>query len=110
MLWLVRIVTPLAHADVDTFIHKVNTYLLNPAIQFFFVLAIAYFIYGIYEYLRDSSSGEGREKGTQHMMWGLVGLAIMSGVWIILRIVLGTLGIDESQIDPQTQQVDLSDD
>lgn len=107
MYWLINLVTPLAHADVDTFIQKLNKHLFNPLIYFLVVLAIVYFIYGIYEYMRDSDSDDGREKGRRHMMWSIIGLSIMVGVFLIMRIILGTLGITESEINVETGEVNI---
>jgi uncharacterized membrane protein YidH (DUF202 family) len=109
MLKLLFIVfTPVVHASVDTFIHKLNQYLLNPIIIFLFILAVCYFIYGIFEYLNGGESGDARETGQRHMMWGLIGLFIMVAVFYILKVLLGTLGIDENQINPTTGEVNIS--
>lgn len=107
MFWLLHIVTPLAHADVDLFIKKLNTYLVNPAIYFFVVLAVAIFIYGIFEYIRDAGSSDGREKGQQHMFWGIIGLSIMVSVFLIMRIILGSLGLTEEEVNVETGAVNI---
>jgi hypothetical protein len=41
------------------------------------------------------------------MMWGVVGLTIMVGVWAILNVVLSTLGV--TGIDPEAGTVTLPD-
>ncbi len=43
------------------------------------------------------------------MVWGVVGIAIMLGVWGILSVVLNTLNIPKSQIDPEQGKVNLPD-
>ena len=99
--------TPVAHASVDVFIQKLNTYIFNPAISLMVFVAVAYFIFGLVEFIKDSDSGEGREKGKRHMMWGLIGLFIMISVFFIMKVLLGTIGISEDQIDPRTGTVNL---
>ncbi len=95
-----------AYASVDDTIRKVNKVLINPLITLMFAIAAIYFVYGVFEFIRDSSSSDGREKGKQHIMWGLIGMAIMGSVFFIMQLILGTLGI-EDQIDIQTGTVDL---
>lgn len=107
MFELLTIFTPVAYADVDTFVKKLNTYIFNPVIIVLVTLAIVYFLYGVFEYVKGSGSDEAREKGQQHMLWGLVGLTIMVSVFFIMKVLLGTLGIDESEINVETGQVNF---
>ncbi len=107
-MWdLLTIFTPVAYADVDTFVKKLNTYIFNPAIILMVTLATVYFLYGIYEYVQGSASDEAREKGQRHMLWGLIGLTIMVSVFFIMKVLLGTIGIDESEINVETGQVNF---
>lgn len=107
-MWeLLTILTPVAYADVDTFVKKLNKFIFNPAIAFLVTLAVVYFLYGIYEYIQGSTSDEAREKGQRHMIWGLIGLFIMISVFFIMKVLLGTIGIDESEINVETGQVNF---
>lgn len=109
MFQFLTLLTPIAYASVDTFIQKLNTYLFNPAIYLLVVLGVVYFLYGVYEYLRDGESGDAREIGQRHMIWGLIGLSIMVGVFVIMRIVLGTIGYDEEDVNVQTGEVNIGE-
>ena len=107
-MWeLLTIFTPVAYANVDTFVMKLNKYLFNPFIVFLVALAVVYFLYGIYEYLQGASSDEAREKGQRHMIWGLIGLFIMVSVFFIMKVLLGTIGIDDSEIYVENGQVNF---
>lgn len=101
------IFTPVAHASVDVFVKKLNTYLFNPLISLMVFVAVVYFLYGLFEFIKDADSGEGREKGKRHMLWGLIGLFVMVSVFFIMRVLLGTIGITEDEINPQTGTVNL---
>ncbi|MBL1434332.1 hypothetical protein COB87_002065 [Candidatus Wolfebacteria bacterium] len=69
--------------------------LVNPFIILLIGVATIIFIYGVLEFLGTFGKGdEARIKGRSHMVWGLIGLAIMFGVFGILGIVLRTFGID----------------
>ena len=71
---------------------RINTYIINPAIVFLFSLALVFFIYGVVEYLAQADKADARAKGQQHMIWGLVGIAIMFGVFGILNLIVRTFG------------------
>ncbi|MCC7470019.1 MAG: hypothetical protein IT284_02690 [Bacteroidetes bacterium] len=107
VLQILTLVTPTAYASLDTFIRKVNTYLINPAIALLIIVAVVYFLYGVFEYVKDSGSSSVRETGSRHMLWGLIGLFIMVGVFFIMRVLLGTFGIDQDVINPDTQEVNI---
>jgi uncharacterized membrane protein YidH (DUF202 family) len=97
-----------ASTSLNGFIGNVDTMIINPLIGFLFALAIVYFLYGVFEFLSNQENEEKKTTGKQHMIWGIVGITIMMGVWTILGVVLNTLGISKGQIDPQNGTVQLS--
>lgn len=97
MLWI-------AYADgVDSLIFKINKTIINPAIEFAFIVALTVFLFGVMEYIRGASNEEKRQKGRSHMLWGVVGFLIMFGVFGIINILLGTFGIKGATINNQQQ-------
>lgn len=96
----------IAYASIDDTIRKVNKAIINPLIVLFFAIAAVYFAYGVFEFIKDSDSPDAREKGKQHIIWGLIGMAIMGSAFFIMSLILGTLGI-EQQIDINTGEVNL---
>ena len=98
-----------AHAaGVDTFIANVNREIINPLILFLFALAVVYFLYGMVEFIANGANEEKKTTGKSHMLWGIVGMTIMMGVWAILGIILSTMNIPKDQINPQEGEVNLS--
>ena len=91
---------------MDAFIGKVASEIINPLILFLFALAIVFFLYGMLEFLLNQTSDEKKTTGRSHMIWGVVGIAIMMGVWTILNIILNTLNIDYVEVDGGAIQVD----
>lgn len=89
---------------MDAFIGKVDTLIINPLILFLFALAIVYFLYGVLEFIMNQENEEKKTSGKSHMIWGIIGITIMLGVWTILGIVLNTLNIN--YIHPQSGTVD----
>ena len=91
----------------NDFLTKVNSLIINPLIALLFALAVAVFLYGVFEFISNQDNEESKTNGKSHMIWGLVGLAIMVGVWGILNIVLQTFNI--TGIKPETNEVQLND-
>ena len=72
---------------------KALTVVINPIIRAVFAVAIILFVYGVFEFVRGAENADTRTKGQQHMLWGLIGLAIMFSVFTIIRILTNTLGV-----------------
>lgn len=103
-------VTKIAYAagsDLDNFIIKVNDLIINPVIAFLFALAILFFLYGVLEFLTNQENEEKKTVGKKHMIYGIIGIAIMMGVFTILEIVLNTLDISKSEINVREGDVKL---
>lgn len=99
--------TNVAYASLDSFIGNVNKEIINPLILLLFALALAYFLYGVLEFIGNSANDEKKTTGKTHMLWGIIGLTIMMGVWAILGVVLNTLNIKD--INPEQGTVKLND-
>ena len=92
---------------MNSFIENVNQLIINPLIILLFALALAYFLYGVFEFIANQDNDEKKTSGKSHMLWGIIGITIMMGVWAILGIILNTFGI--TGINPQQGTVDLPD-
>src|SRR5260221_2963810 len=92
--------TKIAYADLDGFIGKVDSMIINPLILLLFAFAIIFFLYGVFEFIMNQENEEKKTTGKQQMICGIIGITIMIGVWTILGLVLNTLGISKSEINP----------
>ena len=55
--------------------------------------AFIVFLYGVYKYFIYGADNETeRATGRQFVLWGVIGFAIIFGVWALVNIVRGTLG------------------
>jgi len=77
--------------DSSKIIGALVSNIVQPLIKLMFIVALVVFIWGVVEMIMDASSEEARNKGTKHMMWGLIGLFIMFGVYGILNLLINTL-------------------
>ena len=78
------------------FIHKINTVILNPIIMLLFAWAVLVFLYGVFEYVKDSGSEDARATGSRHMLSGVFGIFIMLSVFAIINIILNSIGVSQS--------------
>src|SRR3989344_2833499 len=73
---------------VEEIIGVVVSEILTPIVTLLFALAIILFIWGIVEFLIYSDNEEKKSIGKRHMVWGIIGLAIMIAVRGIVKIVV----------------------
>ena len=66
----------------------------NSVIPLIASLAVATFIWGVIQYVMNTEEEAKREKGKQFMIWGIIGLTVMVGVWGLVSILGSTFGIE----------------
>lgn len=72
-------------------LYNIEYFILTPLIYLFFALALILFLYGVFEFIKNSNDPEERKKGGQHILWGVVGMAIMFSVYGLINLILNTL-------------------
>lgn len=95
-----------ASGSLNEFIGKVDTTIINPLIELLFALAVVYFLYGVFQFIANQDNEEKKTTGKQHMIWGIIGITIMMGVFMIMNMLLNTLGI--KGINPEQGTVQLN--
>jgi hypothetical protein len=84
--------------SVTPFLAKINQYILNPIILLLFAVAFLLFLWGVFQFVRQADNPKAREEGQKNIMWGIVGMFIMFGVYGIIAIVLSTIGVNVNTI------------
>jgi len=74
-------------------LNKIVEVIVNPIIFLMFAVALVVFLWGVAEFLRNSNDASGQSKGKSHILWGLIGMAIMVSAFAIIRVALGTFDI-----------------
>jgi Type IV secretion system pilin len=92
-----------ASADFNSFLNKVNIEIVNPLIKLMFALAIVYFLWGAFEFFLNQENDEKKTTGKSHMLWGVIGITIMFGVFAFMNMLIQTFEI--KGIDPETGKV-----
>lgn len=76
---------------IDNLIGKINDNILNPLVLLLAGIAMVYFLWGVFEYVRDYDSAEERSKGARHMLWGIIGMFIMFSAFGIMNLIAATI-------------------
>jgi hypothetical protein len=80
---------------LNAFLDKVVVEIINPIILLLSAAAFVLFVWGVFEFIAHAGDEKAREQGRNAILWGLVGLVIIFGVYGILNVALGTFGIDQ---------------
>jgi uncharacterized membrane protein YidH (DUF202 family) len=77
-------------ADVPE-LAKIKLHILDPIVELLFTLAVIYFLYGLVKFLWNFDNQTAKTEGKRHMIWGIVGIAIMVSVFGLLNLVMDTV-------------------
>jgi TRAP-type C4-dicarboxylate transport system permease small subunit len=76
------------------FIQKVADNIITPVVELLALGAFIIFVWGILQYINNSGEDKSRAEGRQHMIWGIVGMAILFSanglVFLLTHIAHGT--------------------
>lgn len=76
-------------ATVEGIIDTVLSEVVQPFIGLLMIIATVVFIWGVIEFINSADNEKGRTQGKNHMIWGILGLFIMSAaagiLWVLVR-------------------------
>jgi hypothetical protein len=75
--------------------------LLNSLLPLLVTLGIAYFAWGVIQYV-IAGGEEAKTKGRDQIIYGIIGLAVIVGVWGLVSIVTKTFGLSGSSLQAPT--------
>ncbi len=76
---------------VDALFVKLAVNIINPIIYLGFSAAVLLFIWGVFCYMKDAGDSGARETGSRHMLFGVIGMAIMLSAYGIINLVSNSL-------------------
>ena len=74
------------------FIFKIHS-LLNFVIPLLIALGVVYFVWGVVTYMIGSDE-EAKKKGKDKIIFGIIGLAVIVGLWGLVYMVVNTFELD----------------
>ena len=102
------ILIPTADAAVSpafaNLIKRINDQVINPFIVLLFTAALVMFVVGMFKFFSSGQNGatEDRETGKRHLLWGIIGMAIMVSVFGIMNFITSSLGLQNVSPDSTT--------
>ena len=81
-----------ADAVVNQIVPRIVDNIVMPILAVLFALTTLYFVYGLFIFFTHGEDPESRKTGQTHILWGVVGIAIMVSVYGIVRFVASSVG------------------
>jgi hypothetical protein len=78
---------------LDSVLGKIADKLVNPLIRGLFAASLVWFVWGVVKFIRGAGDESARKVGRDHMLWGIVGMAIMVSVFAVIEIAVGQIGV-----------------
>lgn len=72
-------------------VQKINDAILQPLTVLLLALATGYFLFGLMKFIQNQDNEEAQSEGKKHMVYGIIGIAIMVGVWGILGVITASV-------------------
>jgi len=83
-----------AQVAAQCFVNRINEVILFPLIALLMAVAFLLFLYGAFEYVKNSNNEAARETGRNHLVYGVIGMLVMLSAMAILGIAAGTFGLN----------------
>lgn len=83
--------------ELNKFLGKVVTEIVNPIILLLAASAFVVFIWGVFNFITHAGDEGKRAEGKQAIFWGLIGLVIIFGAYGIINVALGTFSLPSIQ-------------
>lgn len=84
-------------------------FIIDPLMMVLFAAGFMLFVYGLVEYLFASAKGADPSKnktGKDHMLYGVIGMFVMSSIWGIIALIDSTFGLNIG--DPRNPNIDVN--
>jgi len=80
--------------------------LLNSIVPVLVALGVVYFIWGVVNYV-IADSEEVKKRGRDQMLYGVIGLAVIIGMWGLVKILGTTFGVESGNTNNATPGISL---
>lgn len=80
--------------DVQSLIKWCICTITDLIIPLLFMLAFAYFLWGVVKFIRDGDNEKARTEGRKTIIYGIISLAVIVSVWGIIGLARQIFGVD----------------
>jgi hypothetical protein len=70
--------------------------IFTPLVSLLIALAVLYFIWGVFQYIREAGNDAKRAEANQMMLWGIIFIFVMVSVWGLVNILVGTFSFNQT--------------
>lgn len=70
---------------------KILSLINTVVIPFIFALAVVWFLWGVFLYVKSAGEDGDKKKGQGVMLWGIVGIAVMASVYALVNLLKDTI-------------------
>jgi len=81
-------------------LNNIIIYIVNPLIYLIIGLAVIYFLWGVFNFVRNADNADKRPDGARHILWGIIGLGIIFSVFTLVKVIQNTIGTGTSTSNP----------
>ena len=78
---------------MEKLLQNIINNIVSPIIYFLIVLAVVYFVWGLFVFIKNADNPKNREEGFEHIKWGIVGIFIMVSAKGIINLILYSIGL-----------------
>jgi hypothetical protein len=79
---------------IDQLLVRLVTQIATPFVALLTGVALVYFLWAVYQYIKGSSEGKDLKEARAKIIYGIIGLVIMTCAYALVRFAVGTfLGI-----------------
>ena len=75
--------------------------LLNSIIPVLLALGVVYFVWGVVQFV-IANDEEAKTKGRERIIYGIIGFAVILGMWSLVSVVVKTFGLEGVQLNAPT--------
>lgn len=89
---------------LNAFLNRVTLEIIDPILLLLSAAAFVLFIWGVFSFIRNGGDSTKRAEGQSAILWGIVGLVIIFGVFGVINVALRSFGLEpiERTLSPVT--------
>lgn len=76
-------------------VNRIMNVIVIPLVEGLFAIAVLVFLWGLFKLIAQGGDPTVRKEAQNHVLWGVVGMAIMVSVYGIIRVIASSVGMGD---------------